>query len=342
MVKWELLSASCTRAEWDQAMLQSEDYNVFQSFRWGEYKRTGGWTPMRWIARDQAGETLAMVQILVKTLPGKVTIGWAPGGPILRFPRTPCHELAALIDSLLKQLATLRRRTSIRFDSYLPVNAELISALQESTCVRPYFRINTGFSLMLDLRQPESVQAKQIRSRHRSYIKKALDQNIEWKAGRDSRFVNELVSLHGEMLSQKKLSLSRIETPEIATLCDILDEQALIFTGYLDGRAITSTLVLRFGPRAFYLIGASGKEGRALRASYGLIDRLLKYLKAEGTEQFDFGGLDPHGSKAAGVNQFKTGFGGETVEHLGEWEWASAAWLRGVFNLGVWSRGRKL
>jgi len=323
-------------------MLQSADYNVFQSFRWGEYKRTGGWTPMRWTARDQAGETIAMVQILVKTLPGKITIGWAPGGPIVRFPRTTNHELPALIDSLLKQLATLRGRTSFRFDSYLPADDELTAALQESACVRPYFRINTGYSLMLDLRQSESVQAKQIRSRHRSYIKKALDQNIEWKAGSDGGFVHELVSLHGEMLSQKKLSLSRIETTEIATLCDILDEQALVFTGYLDGGAITSTLVLRFGAKAFYLIGASGKEGRALRASYGLIDRLLKYLRAEGTEQFDFGGLDPHGSKAAGVNQFKTGFGGETVEHLGEWEWASPAWLRVVFNLGVWSRGRKL
>jgi hypothetical protein len=342
MVKWELLSASCIRAEWDQAMLQSEDYNVFQSFRWGEYKRNGGWTPMRWIARDETGETIAMVQILAKTPRGRVTIGWAPGGPILQFARTPRHQLAALIDSLLEQLAILRRTTSIRFDSYLPADSELIAALQESNCVRPYSRINTGYSLMLDLRQPESVHTKQIRSRHRSYIKKALDQNIEWKAGRDSIFVNELVSLHGEMLSQKKLSLGRIETPEIAALCDVLAEQALIFTGYLDGRAITSTLVLRFGAKAFYLIGASGKEGRAMRASYGLIDRLLKYLKAEGIEQFDFGGLDPHGPKAAGVNQFKTGFGGETVEHLGEWEWASAAWLRAIFNLGVWSRGRKL
>nr|MBA2703372.1 peptidoglycan bridge formation glycyltransferase FemA/FemB family protein [Blastocatellia bacterium] len=332
MVKWELLSATCNRAEWDQPLLQSEDYNVFQSFRWGEYKRSGGWTPMRWIARDQEGATIAMVQILVKTFPGNVRIGWAPGGPILRCAGTSRLGLTSTIDSLLTDLVALKGRTSIRFDSYLTEDAGVESALKQSSFVRPYFKINTGYSLMVDLLQPIAARRSQARPRHRSYIKKALDKNIEWKAGRDGPLAQELVSLHGEMMTQKKLSLSRIGIYEVSSLCDILEEQAVIFTGYLEGQAITSTLVLSFGRKAFYLIGASGKQGRALRPSYGLLDQLLGYLKAEGMAQFDFGGLDPLGLKAAGVDQFKTGFGGEMVKHLGEWEWATDGWLRWGFN----------
>lgn len=341
MVKWELLSATCNRAEWDQSLLQSQDYNVFQSFRWGEYKRAGGWTPMRWIARDQAGSTIAMAQILVKTYPGKVTIGWAPGGPILRFVGTPHYNLSSLFDFLVKEIASLGGRTSIRFDNYLP-DADLDLALQQSAFVRPSFKINTGYSLLLDLVQPVAALAKQIRPKHRSSIRNALSEGIEWKAGRDTQQVQELIGLYEEMTTQKKLSLRRIGTYEVSALCDTLGEQATVFTGYVDKRAITSSLVLNFGRRAFYLMGASGQKGRALQASYGLIDQLLSYLRAEGILEFDFGGLNPGESKAAGVDHFKKGFGGNLVKHLGEWEWATDEWLRWAYNWTVWYRGSEL
>ncbi len=341
IVKWERLSAACDRAAWDQAMLQSQDYNVFQSFLWGEYKRAGGWTPTRWIGRDQSGSTVAMGQILVKTYPGKVTIGWAPAGPIMRFAATPQRNLASIIKSLTNEIAP-RGRTIIRFDNYLPLDASLEFAMQQASLVRPYVTINTGHSLLLDLLQPLEALSKQIRPRHRSYIKNALNKGIEWKAGRGTQEVQELVSLHDEMTTQKKLSLRRIGTYEVSSLCDILGEQATVFTGYLDNKAITSTLVLNFGEKAFYFIGASGTEGRTLRASYGLIDQLLRYLKAEGIVQFDFGGLNPHSATTAGVDQFKKGFGGEPVKHLGEWEWASHAWLRWGLNFALWQRGSGL
>src|SRR5687768_3901406 len=116
MVKWELLPANYNRAAWDDALLQSHDYNVFQSFRWGEYKRGAGWTPMRWIARDHTGLVVAMAQILTKSFRDKVKIGWAPGGPVLLFPQTPWDELTLIVKLLLREINALGGRTSIRFD----------------------------------------------------------------------------------------------------------------------------------------------------------------------------------------------------------------------------------
>ncbi|MBV9866838.1 MAG: peptidoglycan bridge formation glycyltransferase FemA/FemB family protein [Abitibacteriaceae bacterium] len=79
-----------------------------------------------------------------------------------------------------------------------------------------------------------------------------------------------------------------------------------------------------------------------MRASYALVNYLVEYLQQHGITEFDFGGLDPRSSAAAGVNQFKRGFGGELIEYLGEWEWASQSWLRYALNLAVWYRGSQL
>ena len=79
-----------------------------------------------------------------------------------------------------------------------------------------------------------------------------------------------------------------------------------------------------------------------MRASYGVFALLLQYLQNTGMTEFDLGGMDPNSPGARGVNQFKKGFGGELVQYVGEWEWATASWLRWAVNFGIWYRGKRL
>ncbi len=342
MVKWELLPATHNRAKWDDALLQSQDYTVFQSFRWGEFKRGTGWTPMRWIARDRAGLVVAMAQILTKSFRGRVKIGWAPGGPVLLFPPTPLGELALIVKLLLQEINALGGRTCIRFDSYLAKDTTLSSAAFEQSCARPLFAMNTGCSSCLDLRQPMDVLTRKMTSKHRYYVKKALTENLQWNPGSDTRCVEELARLHTEMVLQKKLPSLRSCSREISAMWNVLGTNATIFTGYVENRAVTSCMILTFGEKAFYLMAATSTEGRKLSASYAMIYRLLEYLQKQDITQFDLGGLNPGSYGAQGVNHFKRGFGGKFVERLGEWEWASSKWLRWALNLAVWYRGRQL
>ena len=39
--------------------------------------------------------------------------------------------------------------------------------------------------------------------------------------------------------------------------------------------------------------------------------------------------------EAKGVDHFKKGFGGSTVEYLGEWDWAPYEWLRRAANIAI-------
>jgi lipid II:glycine glycyltransferase (peptidoglycan interpeptide bridge formation enzyme) len=341
MVTWELLGDSADASGWDRNLSAGADANVFQSYGWGEFKRVWGWCPMRWIARDQDHAVVGMVQILTKALPAWVQIGWAPGGPVFLFKGTAGLDPGDTVPALVGAIQASKRRVCVRFDSQVCREGALAYAFNQ-TLVRPLVQLNSGYSIRLDLGQSLDVLQKRMTPKHRYYVKKALGENLRWKAGSDQEAVQDLVQLHTEMVRAKQLESGQTRPNEIGHLCRVLGEGAVVFTGYAGDVPVTSCLVLRFGRKAFYWMAATGMRGRELSASYAMLYRLLEYLQGQGVTEFDFGGIDPRSAAAEGVNHFKRGFGGEIVEHLGEWEWSNSMWLRLGMNLAVRLRGVRL
>src|SRR5688572_30406388 len=105
---WERLDEDAGEREWDALALRAGDASVFQSWRWGEYRRRAGWTPERWLARI-GGEPVALAQLLVKPLPLGARIIWVPGGPLFRFPRGDADSLAEAVAALTARLHATTR-----------------------------------------------------------------------------------------------------------------------------------------------------------------------------------------------------------------------------------------
>lgn len=331
---WELLPPDADlAADWDRIVLASDDYAVFQSSGWGEYKRREGWMPMRWIARDASGNVLMAAQVLARTFLGRVRVAWCPGGPAFCFPHTDARALPDLLGALLREVSTTGP-TYVRLDSYVPHSPELAYAFSRA-CTRPFARLNTGFSMAHDLRKPMEAILADMTAKHRYYVRRALAQDVAWDARSDAVAVRELARLHNDMVRRKALrSLPRLEPAEIEALCRAFGGGAIMFVGAVDGTAVTAALVLTFGTKAFFYAAATGDEGRKAGVGYASFHRLLAHLQARGIAHFDFGGLDPR-ADPGGVNHFKGGFGGTLVEYLGEWEWANHDWLRWAVNLYV-------
>jgi len=244
-----------------------------------------------------------------------------------------------ILDKLLEQLSALGKRICVRFYSLLPHDCAMAYAFGQR-CVRPIFLLNSGYSFCLDLHQPSDVLKKRMTSKHRYYVKKALAENVEWKVTTHSEGIRELSGLHAEMVRAKGLGSLGGSFGDVATLCRILGKQATIFTGSVNGAPVASCLVMTFGEKAFYALAATGKPGREISASYGMLYQLLEYLQGQGVTHFDFGGVNPKSPTAEGVNHFKRGFGGELVQYLGEWEWTNSEWLRWGLNLAIRYRWR--
>ena len=337
MVTWEADQGSSGGERWDRCLLASEDRNVFQSFAWGEYKRASGWEPQRWVARDGHGRVIAMAQILIRTVLSGVIAGWASGGPVLRFPESGPPDLTAVLEGLLQRYHSAGRVAWVRFQSQALRNEEMTSVF-ERMCARPIASLTSGHSLHIPLDRSLEDIVKGMTAKHRYYVKKALEEKIEWRIANNACAVETLSALFAEMVRRKQLSAVPDHARDLASLCAVLKDQALILSGMVDGEPVAACLVLTFGGRAFYLKAATGQKGRELSASYAMIHRLLEHLREQGVTQLDFGGIDPRSPGAAGVNHFKRGFGGLPVEYLGEWEWASAEWLRWGANLAIKSR----
>ena len=339
MVGWTLLPEGEGARHWNEWLLQATDYTVFQSYGWGEFKRLDGWRPFRWISHGGGGRTAAMVQLLVKTYPLGIAMGWAPGGPAILFAgngedRAHC-DLQALFAAMRKHTP----RALVRFASYIPREAGAADVFSQA-CKRPGARMTSGTSIVFDISGRDGAFIDQISSKHRYYVRKGEAASLRWEAGCEDSDIAALAALHREITDTKGLKTEPVSEPRLAALRDALGRDKMtILTGYLDDLPVTSCLTLDFGKKSFYFVAATGSAGRKIGAAYAMLPRLVDVLQKKGIEQFDFGGIAPDSAKAEGVNHFKRGFGGNKVDYLGEWEWTNVPMLGPAVSLLIKYRG---
>ena len=334
MVEWRLLADTDDAGTWDENLLACNYYNVFQSFDWGEYKRCSGWIPSRYIAQNKGEAVVAMAQILTKPFHGGVKLCWSAGGPLFCLRNIKVKNIPAILRMLYgKVLEVNGKRSVIRFYSHAD-NTPDLSYQMSRICYRSVFKINSGYSIRMDLSQPIEAILAAMTSKHRYYVKKALMPEIQWRAEKDLNAVQGFLLLHNEMLNQKRLGSSKLDVKEIFNMLNTLKENAFIFSGFLNSQQVTSCLVLTFGDKAFYMLAATGSKGRESNLAYSMTYKLFEYLKKRDINEIDFGGIAPF-SAAAGVNHFKSGFGGEILEYLGEWDCSNSDWLRWGLNLAI-------
>ena len=67
---------SLDNTQWNEALLQFKEYNIFQSYEWGELKKSEGWEPLRITVSDNDCMELTLIaQIVMKKVFG-INIAW--------------------------------------------------------------------------------------------------------------------------------------------------------------------------------------------------------------------------------------------------------------------------
>ena len=332
---WKLLGAE-EDLLWDHLSGAASDDNPFQSEAWGRYKRQSGWEPQRWIAQTEEGRPLCAVQVLKKSLPLGRTILWAPGGPLIGFEGAAPETLEKLLPEGIRKICGANRAGYVRFYNFQPAAPE-IRRFFSGLCAVPRKRLGSGTTVQIDLRPSLEELLARMDKKHR-YQARQLDENgIAWSWGSSEEMLPVFGRLHAEMAALKKVPAANTE--DLSRLVREFQGNARILTGSLGTEAVTSCLILLKGKNAFYWRAATNRKGREIFASYAMVLELLKQLKADGVERFDFGGILPGVPAAEGINHFKQGFGGSVVEYLGEWEWSDSAWLRWGVNAWLACRG---
>ena len=96
------------------------------------------------------------------------------------------------------------------------------------------------------------------------------------------------------------------------------------------GEAIAHVILFRFGATCWYFYGASSDRERQRMPNYLLQWQAIKWARAQGCATYDMWGAPDVFDESDGmwgVYQFKRGFRGQIVRHIGAWDYAPRAWL---------------
>ena len=317
---------SLNNRQWNQALLQFQEYNIFQSYEWGELKKSEGWEPLRIIVSDNDCKKLTLIaQIVMKKVLG-INIAWCPGGPLITT------ENKDKADSALKKFKDV-------VTEYNLANLRCKTFMEDNDINNKFFIKFTKPSNTLTSRRTNIIKTmpsddflSHIRKKHRYYIKQSLKNNIDWQIRENDEAGLAFYSIYEQMQKEKNLNLPIIDVSLFAKLLNSSDNNRIItLAGYKDHECVAACVVSIFHRKAFYHYAASTNRGGDLNASYGMIFELMNYLNSLDIDILDFGGLSEDQS-SAGVDFFKEGFNGEEIKRVGEFDIAKSILHNYIFN----------
>jgi len=324
-VNWTL-TKDITPKEWDKQLVNFSDYDFYQTYNWGQYKKYFGWKPYRFIAIDSNKNITGMAQCLLKSMPFSIGILWCPGGPTAHYKMLNKNFINSCYKAAGKRLLYIRIR---------PSNAKSVESFNymiNDNWKLPKNKITSSLSMLLDLKKDiETLKADLSKNWSRNLRRfKESELTISHCSKMEA---NELIPVYRNVEKFKGISAQYTDL-ELKKLFEYFNEKIVLFRcDNKDGKLIAFRGAIIVGDKAFDFFAATHSSGRKLYPSNKLLYTLLLHCKSLGVITYDLGGIDSVNNP--GVYHFKKGTGANKHEILGEWEWANSNLLRMALNLVI-------
>ncbi len=323
------------RASWNDALRDLPYAHVLQTWEWGDFKRaTTGWTPRR-IAFRRGREIAAMASVGVRRV-GLAAVMYVPKGPALDYADL---DLAASVLEALQRMARqsgaiwLKIDPDVRIGTGVPGEADAaddpLGAQVTVLLARRGWRFSRDQvqfrnTVCLDLTQPEDSLLAAMSQSARRKIRTAEREGVIVRAGT----VDDLPLLY---------ELYRITSARDQFLIRPLEYYAEAWRRFIEaglaqpliaefqGEALAQVILFRFGRRCWYFYGASSNAHRDKQPNYLLQWSAIQWGKAQGCAVYDLWGAPDdfiESDPLWGVYQFKRGFHGAVVRHIGAWDYS--------------------
>lgn len=331
MAHWELLTNDDAQRIWDQNLEGLADCTPYQSYAWGEYRRSLGWEPMRWMAFDDKQKVVTMVQAAVRRYPFGVGLIWCEGGPV--------GDLSACDESLQQAMkaTTGLKRFYFRFRCDRRRHIEDVLRLTAMGWNVSWSPLTSNYSMSLDLLPEEDRLLANCDRNWRRNLRRADESNLTIRQWLDAR-VDEVLSVYSSMQEAKGLD-EQLSRREVEELLRKLKQQLVLYRcDDAQGNVLSLLGCMVAGDQACAVFWATSEAGRKVHASYAVFWELVRHCRRIGVKSYDLAGIDP--VRNHGVYRFKRATGAEPIEYLGEWDCASRPWLRWFGNWAVARRAR--
>jgi lipid II:glycine glycyltransferase (peptidoglycan interpeptide bridge formation enzyme) len=325
VVTWASVPQADVDATWDAELVRFADHTLYQSMRWGRYKRIRGWRPYHFRAEANGG-AVAMLQALVRRYPWRIVVAWCPGGPVGALEgctRAAMEHLADLLGARFLYCRCTFARTRTAYDDRF---------LREQGWRRPARALSAALTVVWDLRQSEEELLVGLNRNWRYSLRQAHRSEVAVERLAPPP-VGELAELCGATHASKGVRAAA-PASEVAALFEALGDRAVAY-----GCRNSAGQLMAFhscaiqGRRAWELIAGTSAEGRDRGASFAALWALVRHCRDAGVTDYDLAGVDPQNTP--GVASFKRWTGAREVEWLGEWEWSTSSLLRSAVEFAV-------
>jgi lipid II:glycine glycyltransferase (peptidoglycan interpeptide bridge formation enzyme) len=320
---------------WDAAVEANPLGSYLQLSAWARVKAVNGWSVRR--LHDPAAGAGAQV-LLRRPGPLPWAFAYAPRGPVLdRWDEASIRRLTELAREGLREGV---RASHLRIDPEIEAGAGpdedgAVTAALRAAGWQPAPAIQPLATRVIDLAPEESVLWGDLRKKWRQYVNKARTGGVTVVDAGGER-LGEFYRIYRETADRAGF-LIRAES----AYRDVWDAYApdgrarLLFAQLADGTPVATLFLVRSGTRVVEPYGGMTEAGADSRANYLLKWEAIASSKAQGATTYDLWGL-----AHAGIDHFKTGFGGREIRYIGAWDLVLDAFGRRTYAVAQRARVR--
>lgn len=288
------------KEKYNSYLLSQKQPQFLQSWEWGEFNKSIGYTVKR-VGVEDSGELIFAFTLIKKSLPLGKSYFYGP-----KIAVKIKEEKLKFIFKEIKKTAQKESAIFFRFEPLQVVNSNFYN-LTKTIDVQPANTLildleKTGDELLKDMHQKTRYNIRLAQKKGVKIIEAGIDRFEDFWQLMEQTKERDAFRLHEKEYYQKMLAVDFIK----------------LYLAEYDNKIIAGSIVAFFGQTATYVHGASGNENRNVMAPFLLQWESIKTAKAKGMKFYDFYGIDE--AKWPGVTRFKLGFGGEKIRYPGTYD----------------------
>lgn len=330
----EALDAS----EWHALAAKFDDLNIHQTVPYAQARWPRSAASHLVLRRD--GEIVAAAQTRLVPIPRLGGIAYLRWGPLWRL-RGRARDL-----EVLRQMARAiaaeyvhRRGCALQL---IPAESEddedVAEVLREEGFVQRPSDYNT---IVIDIRAPLDELRKGLEPRWRTELNRAQRSALVLTEGTLPELFDRFAPIYEEMFERKQL-VERGDLEVYRRAQELLPEpmrMRVMLCSEEGGGDVAGAITSSLGELGLGILWATSPRGRELRGAYFLQWHVIDWLKREGCQRYDLGGVDAQ--RNPGGHRFKTGLAGKNgreLRFLGTFEASASPVVPAVLRSLVASR----